>query len=342
MTAGIPIKRIAIIGTRGHWGTVARELENMPSLEVVALCEGGDTVAPLTKWCAENQRTPIVVADHRTMLDQVRPDMVVVCGPFEQHAQMCIDAIDRGVHVLTEKPAALNFEDLDRLRQACQRQPDVHLAGMMFSRYTPGFYTAWRLIRSDKAIGEVRLIDARKSYRLGERPAYYRDRATYGGTIPWIGSHAIDWVMWFADAKFETVAATHSTAHNAGNGTMERSAACQFTLTGGAIASVSIDVFRPPTAPSHGDDWARIVGTDGVLEVRPQSVMLINSANNGSSPVPVACDRTPLRDFIDHIEGKARSLIDAQSTLDLTDACLRARQAADEKRIVAFKAPARA
>lgn len=332
----MPTRRIAFIGSRGHWDKVVREVAGIDSLEVVALCDGGDSAAPLAKWWAQNGRTPPVESDHRQMLDRVRPDIVVVCGPFESHATMCIDAIDRGIHVLTEKPAALTFDDLDRLRAACQRNPKIHLAGMMFLRYAAGFYTAWKMIREQGVIGEVRLINARKSYRLGQRAAYYHNRDTYGGTIPWVGSHAIDWAMWFAGTPIRSVAAMHSSQHNGGNGTMERSAVCQFAFENEIAASISIDVFRPDNAATHGDDWARIVGTAGVLEVRPDEVLLLNAAHDRSTPVPIACDRSPIRDFLDHIEGRSHAIVDAASTLALTEACLRARQAADEGRIVSF------
>ncbi|MGB7158373.1 MAG: Gfo/Idh/MocA family oxidoreductase [Tepidisphaeraceae bacterium] len=330
------IETVGVIGSRGHYRSVLRELESLPSLRVVALADGGDTVAPSVAWCKENAHAPETFDDHRAMLDRAKPDMVVVCGPFEAHAAMCIDAIERGVHVLTEKPAALTLAELDRLREACDRHPNVHLAGMMFSRYESGFFTARQLIAGG-AIGDVRLIDARKSYKLGTRDAYYHARDTYGGTIPWVGSHAIDWVMWLSGGHaFKRVYATHSARDNGGNGTMERSALCHFTLAGERFASVSIDVFRPAAAPTHGDDWIRVVGTTGVLEARPNAVTLINESNDGSKPVPLACDRQFLRDFVEHVEGRRAAPIDTRATLDLTRACLLARQSADEGRVVEF------
>ncbi len=329
------IAKVAMIGTRGHYRTVLREIEAMSALRVVALANGGDTAAPIAAWGREHGHTPETFDDHRTMLDRAKPDVCVVCGPFEAHAAMCIDAIERGVHVITEKAAALTLEDLDRLDETCKRHPGVHVAGMMFSRYDAGFWTASLLIEGG-AVGDVRLVNARKSYRLGTRDAYYHDRATYGGTIPWVGSHAIDWVMWMAGGSFKRVYAAHSARDNGGNGTMERSALCQFTMADERFASVSIDVFRPATAPTHGDDWIRVVGTAGVLEARPGSVTLINADNDGSRPVPVACEHSFLRDFVDHVEGRARMAIDAQATLALTRACLLARQSADEGRVVDF------
>jgi predicted dehydrogenase len=330
------IERVAMIGTRGHFRTVLREMQSMPSLRVVALCDGGDSVAPIAAWCRENGHTPEMFDDHRAMLDAARPELLVIDGPFESHASMCIDAVARGVHVITEKPAALTLAELDALSAACERNPHVLVAGMMFSRYDPGFWTAKQLI-TNGAVGDVRLMNARKSYRLGTRAAHYHARETYGGTIPWVGSHAIDWVMWFAGGHaFRRVYATHSAHDNGGNGTMERSALCHFTLGGERFASVSVDVFRPANAPTHGDDWIRVVGAAGVLEARPDSVTLINAGNDSSKLVSVACERAFLRDFVDHVKGRGRMAIDTQSTLALTRACLLARQSADEGRVIDF------
>jgi len=334
-------KQLGFIGARGHWDQVLRQLASVPTLRLTALSDGGDTVAPVAQWCRDNGHEPRFFDDYRTMLSKSGIDMVVICGPFELHAAMCIEAIERGIHVLTEKPAALTFAELERLRKACENHPEVHLAGMMFSRYAPGFYTARELIQTG-AVGDIRLINARKSYKLGRRPAYYHQRETYGGTIPWVGSHAIDWVMWLSGGAFESVYAMHSASCNNGNGAMERSALCQFELTGGRAASISIDVFRPDNAPTHGDDWCRVVGSEGVMEIRQDSIRLINPTHKGSEEVAVRSDRHLLGDFVERIAGgsnnqsQSAAMIDATSTLALTEACLKARQSADEMRVVRF------
>jgi predicted dehydrogenase len=329
------LTRLAMIGTRGHFRLALNALPSLPDVRVVGISNGGaDSLDPLTTWCQQNGHSPQVFDDYRDLLEQARPDAVVVCGPFEHHAAISIDAIQRGIHVFVEKPAALSFDQLDQLKAAHAEHPEVHLAQMMASRYSPGFYTARQLIQ-DNAIGDVRLLNARKSYKLGNRPDYYRDRDTYGGTIPWVGIHAIDWILWLSGRDFESVSAVHSTGANNGLGTMERSALCQYTLTGDRFASVSMDIFRPPTAPTHGDDWIRIVGTEGVLEARPDSLSLINQDNNGTSPVPLQQTTSIFEDFVAHIEGRRKALIDADATFATTEAALAAREAADTRTVFA-------
>lgn len=326
--------RIVFVGTRGHQGNVLRELSSVASIDVVGFCAGGDSADGLAKWAAERKLSVPVFDDIETLLDQTKPTLCVICGPFELHASQTLAAIRRGIHVIAEKPVALTFDELAQLEMASAATPSTQLAGMMFSRFDPGFFHAWQLIRQG-AIGEIRLLNVRKSYRLGKRGAFYADRKTYGGTIPWVGSHAIDWAMWFANAVPQRVFATHSSLHNGGNGTMERSAACLMEFANGVAATASIDVFRPEAAPSHGDDWARIVGTTGVIEARPDRVEIIDAAGSRTITPPPPSQNF-LQVFLGQIAGTNEAIIDARQTFDLTRVLLAARQSADEGRLVSI------
>src|SRR5688500_4482765 len=110
--------KLAMIGTRGHYETILRELRQLPNVRVVGVSDGSapDTIEPIVTWCRENGHSPVAMQDWRAMLDATRPDVAVVCGPFELHAAMCVEAVRRGVHVLVEKPAALTLEDLAAVR----------------------------------------------------------------------------------------------------------------------------------------------------------------------------------------------------------------------------------
>lgn len=326
--------KLCMIGIRGHNGYVLDGLGELPHVKVVGLSAGTgeDDVVELKSWCNEHGHAPELFADYRKMLDEIKPDMVSVCGPLELHAQMCVQAFQRGIHVFCEKPVAITLEDFKRLKMA-YGEAKVHFAAMMGLRYHPAFYTAWRAVW-DGAIGVVRLINMRKSYKLGRREPYYRRRETYGGTIPWVGSHAIDCIHWFSSESFCLVYATHTVMHNRDHEELEMSALCHFTLTNDVFASASIDYLRPANAPTHGDDRIRVAGTDGVIEVRGGEVYLINGETDGEEQLPAECDRQIFCDFVEHVEGKTISLIGPEETLAVTEACLLARRSADEGRVV--------
>jgi len=325
-----------MIGIPGHNGYILDDLEELRHVKVVGLSTGTeeDDIGKLENWCNEHGHTPELFADYQQMLDKIKPDIVSVCGPLELHAEMCIEAFGRGINVFCEKPVAITLEDFERLKVAYD-EAKVHFAAMMGLRYHPAFYTAWRTVR-DGAVGVVRLINTRKSYKLGQRQPYYLCRETYGGTIPWVGSHAIDWIHWFSGESFCAVYATHTVMHNRDHEELEMSALCHFTLTNDVFASSSIDYLRPTNAPTHSDDRIRVAGTDGVIEVRKGEVYLINGETDGEEQLPAECDRQIFRDFVGHVEGKTTSLIGPKETLAVTEACLLARKSADEGRVVSF------
>lgn len=206
--------------------------------------------------------------DAHKMLNEVSPDLVILSPVFGLTGKWIIECASRGIDVFSEKPVASSLEELARVRAAV-KSSGIRFGAMHFLRYAPAFFEAGRLVR-EGAIGEVRLINAQKSYKYGTRPTWYADRTLYGGTIPWVGIHALDWISYFTGKKFLTVSAVAW-------GNPETSALCQFRMEGDILASASIDYYRPASAPTHGDDRVRCVGDKGIIEVRDGEITLIDS-----------------------------------------------------------------
>ncbi len=328
--------KICMIGVRGHNGYVLKGMTGNEEDRIVGIVPSvpGDDMSGLMGECAKAGHSPREFDDYRKMLDELKPDVATIAGPFNKHAEIAAEVFGRGIHLFCEKPVATTLEDLAHLRRT-HREAGVHFAAMMGMRYEPHYYTAWRAVR-DGAVGTVRLMDTRKSYKLGRRGDDYKKRETYGGTIPWVGSHSIDWMPWFSGERFVSVFAAHSSRYNSDHGDLEISALCEFTMTNEAFASASIDYLRPDNAPTHGDDRIRIAGTDGVIEVRGGEVFLINASTDREEKLETSCDRQIFLDFLAQCRGEGECLITAEQTLDVTEACLLARQSADEKRLVYF------
>jgi predicted dehydrogenase len=242
-----------------------------------------------------------------------------------------------GISVFCEKPVATTESKLESLiatyYEAKAKKPNLCFCGMFGIDYLPHFETAYRFVKAG-GIGEVMLANGQKSYRMGRREKFYSDREKYGGTIPWVAIHAIEWITRIGGLRPVMATACGNTACNAGNGTMEASTLSLFACEGGKMASVSADVMRPAKAPTHDDDRLRLVGSKGVLEVRFGKVFVIDE--EGERELPLVETETELfEEFVLEIEGKGKCRVSAEDAFFATRVALAARESQDTGKNVA-------
>ena len=330
--------RVCIIGATGHTGYVLEGIKKDLSIRIAGIARGskGEEIKDFhNKLNKEFDYNIPLYDDYREMLRVVKPDIAAIACYFVDHARVTVKALERSINVFVEKPIATTFEGLEQIKNV-YKKAGVNLAVMFGTRYYPWFYTAREKVL-EGAVGTVRLLFAQKSYKLGSRGIHYQKRDTYGGTIPWVGSHAIDWLYWFSGEKFESVVAHHSKKYNRNHGELEVTAVCQFKMTNEVYGMVSIDYLRPEAALGHGDDRLRVVGTKGIIEVANNKVFFINKDCQGLQelPVPSAGGQIFL-DFVKQIRGRGSCLVSVEDVFYITDSCLKARQSADEQRIIYF------
>jgi predicted dehydrogenase len=100
---------------------------------VVALADPDPTVR---ETVASRHTVGGVYSDHRELLDHAPVDAVIVCSPNVTHAQVVIDALDAGAHVLVEKPLCLTTAEAERIISARDRAGLVVQVGYM-KRFDP-------------------------------------------------------------------------------------------------------------------------------------------------------------------------------------------------------------
>lgn len=102
--------RAAVIGAgrvaRQHLTTLARE----PGVTLVAVCDLSRAAA---EAAAERHGAEGWFTDHRAMLAAARPDVVHITSPPQSHLAVALDVFESGAHVIVEKPAAM---DADQVR----------------------------------------------------------------------------------------------------------------------------------------------------------------------------------------------------------------------------------
>ncbi len=329
--------KAAIIGTSGHIDLALEVRDRLPQCTFVGVAPGSADEDAREFFVDQLEASMIpFYEDYRRMLDREKPDLAVVAPFFFLQSRIASECLERGIHVFVEKPMAVSADQLERLRRA-HAAGKATLCPMLAYRYHPAFHAAWRAIR-DGLVGEPLLITAQKSYKLGTRHPMYTHRATYGGTIPWVAIHAIDWIHWFTGGRMTEVSAAHTVNGNKGHGEMESSGSCFFRLANGGSATLSFDYFRPAGASSHGDDRVRVAGDKGIVEVVNGEAILL-----GPEPPRRLEKEEPVslfQDFVRSIEQGTPLRISAADAFAVSDIALRAREAADTRTPVALRSMA--
>lgn len=125
---------------------------------------------------------PRTYTDYRRMLEEERPDGVIVCVGPAFHAQVAPELMELGYHVYTEKPPANSSEDARRML-AVQRKTGRICMVAFKKRFAPAYVKAKEIIVSEE-FGRPLLLNAlRTTGSKSEDPSDY--------LLPW-GCHAID------------------------------------------------------------------------------------------------------------------------------------------------------
>jgi predicted dehydrogenase len=191
----------------------------------------------------------------------LEPDIVAVCTPHPTHEDVVLQAAAAGVHVLCEKPIAIDLASAERMVNACE-DAGVKL-GVLFQRR---FWPAAQRIRAaidDGTLG--RPIMGQCSVMLHRDPEYYsRDawRGTWandgGGVLMTQAIHYIDLLQWFMGDVAEVYGKINTYKHSE-HIEVEDSATAVITFTSGALATLEAST---AVSPSLGVQ-IRITGETG-------------------------------------------------------------------------------
>jgi predicted dehydrogenase len=263
--------------------------------------------------------------DSRAMLDKFKPDVVNVGAMYGHAGAITAAVLERGVPVVSDKPAAATWEQLERLKQLTSRANLI--TEFNFRSMAP--FRAARDAVAQGLVGTVTLATAQKSYRFGKRPAWYGDRASYGGTILWVAGHGIDAIRFVTGQAFTRVTGRHGNVTHPELGSMEDHTTNLFVLSGGGTAAVHADYLRPAKAPTHGDDRLRVIGSAGVVEVRDGKCVLITNDREPAEIQPAGPVRPTHVELMAAARGEATDLYSTAHTLEMAAVLLAARDAAD-------------
>lgn len=346
--------RIGMIGNVGHTYTVFNALGKIPGAIIAAYSfEDGDweynsdgtkrggqkyDLEEKRRWCRGQKWSHEklnVYETYQEMLDREKLDVAVVCLPYARNAWASAAAAERGIHVMCEKPVAVNFEDLEML-DAAVKKSGVRLSAMFAMRFSPSIYTIKKQVESG-AVGAVAMARAQKSYKWGEsRPWFYRHSEIYGSTILWVAIHAIDYIRWTTGLEVTAVSGMHGNAAHPDYPGCQDHAVVNMMLAGGATAAVTADYLRPESAPTHGDDRLRVIGPRGVIETKEAGARVeLIAEGRPAADLPNVEPPDMFADFAAELRGQGQHLIGPDEAVRVTRICIAATRAAEQGSVIA-------
>lgn len=165
-----------------------RVLMDLPQVKVVGLADPNTEVAGHT---ARKYNLPLY-ADCVELLDTEQPDAIVLAVPTVDHHQSAMAAIERGIHLLVEKPIAETVDQATEMVEAAEKK-GVALTVGHIERFNPAVIELKRRMDAGE-LGRVFMVHAR---RQSPFPARIRDV----GVASDLATHELDMMRYLTGSE---------------------------------------------------------------------------------------------------------------------------------------------
>lgn len=188
--------KFAIVGCGSIGKRHIAVLDAEAEAEIVAICDIDNTKA--------NEQSNLyngikIYNDYATMLNEIDADIVNVVTPHHLHASMTVDALNKGFHVLVEKPMALTSADCELMNDAAIKNKK-HLWVVKQNRHNVPIRLAKEALQNNR-LGKIFMV---KCDILWNRYQGYYDESPWrgkkqleGGALYTQASHFIDLLVWW-------------------------------------------------------------------------------------------------------------------------------------------------
>jgi len=226
---------VGVVGL-GNWGRLHAEvLAALPGAPLAAVCD----LDP--ERLAAVRREGLQTFDSfDACLRDADLDALVIATRDEQHADHAVAALQRGWHVLVEKPLALHLDDARRIQAAAARAGRLVMVGTLLRFSLPHRHLA-EAVRAGRIgrVLHVRSVRYVSAGWLARTPVHTAFR---------LSVHDIDLALWMTGQRVARVAAVGHTLQDEGR---PRSLVLLLWMEGGASATVETHYVLPATFPSN-------------------------------------------------------------------------------------------
>lgn len=194
--------KFAMIGTGIIAGPYFQALKEGNDFKLVAVAEVNEEKA---KKVSEEKNVPYYL-DYKEMCEKEDIDAVVINLPHFLHCEASCFCLERGIHVLCEKPMANTVEECEKMIKASEKSGAKLAIGhiMRFGRHM-------QIVKEyveNGTLGKLTMVSEVRNepYFLPTRPRWFLQKKLSGGGIVMnFGAHALDKLAYIIGGNFENV-----------------------------------------------------------------------------------------------------------------------------------------
>jgi predicted dehydrogenase len=275
--------RVGIIGA----GTVAalhiRALRRIAGAEIAGLL---DVDAAAARTVGARHDIAASYDDARTFYEEAKPEIVHVLTPPQTHHEISVEALRRGIHVLTEKPMAMTPQECSAMSAAAE-EGGVTLGvdhNLLFDRRV----LSARRIVGEGGIGEIVHVETIFGFDIRRSPRFSREsgarehwaHALPGGLLEDLLPHPLYLTLTFLGREAEMTGSHVNSSGRLGRGFSDE---LRLSMSDGrASASIGLSLSIQPDLFTLS-----IYGSGGILELDLMS-MLVRRHRPRRLPRPLA------------------------------------------------------
>lgn len=226
--------KIGIVGAGSIAKAHSKAILNNEDCILTAVC---DTVEERAAEIAQIHNAE-VFTDYKDMCEKADMDAVILNLPHFLHCDAAVFFLEKNIHVLVEKPMAINVPECEKMINASKKS-GAKLAIGHVQRYYSAYRAVKEIVQSGKygklcMITEVRNVE----YATDSRPAWFKQKKLAGGGITMnYGAHTLDKIMYISGER--VVEAKAYLSNPVSNDDIEVNAQILLKLTGGVTANIT-------------------------------------------------------------------------------------------------------
>jgi predicted dehydrogenase len=204
--------RVGIAGmTHGHVGQVYTAIKKSQSDVIIVGFAEPDKALAMSILKNQNLPDSLWFPSLEALIAKTKPEAVAAFNSIYEHLEVVKVCAPKGIHVIVEKPLAVNVDHLNQMRALVDRYK-IHLLTNFETTWYSSHAKMWQMVKEEKALGEIRKVVIMDGHRgpqeIGCAPEFLKwltdPVMNGGGAIIDFGCYGADIMTWLMDGERPT------------------------------------------------------------------------------------------------------------------------------------------